>query len=43
MIELGKALLGLGLLLVVIGSVLFLAGRLGLPFWPLAGRHSLQG
>ena len=31
MIQLGKALLGVGLLLAVIGAVLMLAGRVGLP------------
>ena len=43
MIELGKALLGVGLLLVVIGSVLLLAGRLGLPIGRLPGDIAYKG
>jgi len=35
--ELGKALLGLGLLLAAIGAVLLLAGRFGLPLGRLPG------
>ena len=43
MAELGKALLGLGLLLVVVGVVLLLAARLGLPFGRLPGDFSWRG
>lgn len=35
--QLGKLLLGLGLALVVIGGVLMLAGRMGLPIGRLPG------
>jgi hypothetical protein len=41
--ELGKALLGLGLLLTAIGAVLMLAGRLGLPFGRLPGDFAYRG
>ena len=41
--ELGKALLGLGLLLVVIGAVLMFAGRIGLPFGHLPGDIAYRG
>jgi hypothetical protein len=41
--ELGKALLGLGLLLVLIGAVLLLAGRIGLPLGRLPGDISYKG
>jgi hypothetical protein len=37
MTELGKALLGFGLLLVFIGALLLLAGRIGLPLGRLPG------
>jgi hypothetical protein len=43
MIELGKTLLGLGLLLVVIGGVLVLSGRLGLPIGKLPGDIAYKG
>lgn len=43
MAELGKALLGLGLLLVVIGAVLLFAGRIGLPFGRLPGDFTYRG
>jgi uncharacterized integral membrane protein len=43
MIELGKALLGLGLLLAVIGGVLLIAGRFGLPLGRLPGDFSYRG
>jgi hypothetical protein len=43
MSELGKALLGLGLLLVVIGAVLILAGRLGIPLGRLPGDFTYRG
>jgi uncharacterized integral membrane protein len=41
--ELGKALLGLGLLLAVIGGVLLLAGRFGLPLGRLPGDMAYRG
>jgi len=41
--ELGKALLGLGLLLAVIGAVLMLAGRLGWPLGRLPGDFAYRG
>ena len=41
--ELGKALLGLGLLLAVIGAVLILAGRVGLPLGRLPGDIAYRG
>jgi hypothetical protein len=41
--ELGKALLGLGLLLTVIGAVLLLAGRVGLPLGRLPGDVAYRG
>jgi hypothetical protein len=41
--ELGKALLGLGLLLAVIGGVLLLAGRFGLPLGRLPGDMTYRG
>ena len=37
MAELGKTLLGLGLLLATVGAVMLLASRLGLPFGRLPG------
>ena len=43
MIEIGKALLGLGLLLVVIGAVLLVAGRLGWPLGRLPGDFAYRG
>lgn len=43
MSELGKALVGLGLLLVLIGGVLLLAGRMGLPLGRLPGDISYRG
>ena len=43
MADLGKALLGLGLLLVVIGAVLLLASRFGLPLGRLPGDFSYRG
>lgn len=43
MTEPGKVLLGLGLLLVVVGGVLLLAGRLGLPFGRLPGDIAYKG
>lgn len=41
--ELGKALLGIGLLLVVLGAVLLLAGRIGLPLGRLPGDFAWRG
>ncbi len=43
MAELGKALLGLGLLLVVIGALLLIASRFGLPLGRLPGDFSFRG
>jgi hypothetical protein len=41
--ELGKMLLGLGLLLCVLGAVLLLAGRTGLPLGRLPGDIAYKG
>lgn len=41
--ELGKALVGIGLLLAVIGAVLMLAGRFGLPLGRLPGDFTYRG
>ncbi|HEV2280706.1 MAG TPA: DUF2905 domain-containing protein [Acidobacteriaceae bacterium] len=41
--QLGKLLLGLGLALVVIGAVLMLAGRVGLPLGRLPGDFVYRG
>lgn len=43
MADLGKVLLGLGLMLVVAGAVLLLAARLGLPLGRLPGDMSYRG
>jgi hypothetical protein len=43
MIELGKALLGLGLLIILIGALLLLAGRFGLPLGRLPGDFAYRG
>jgi Protein of unknown function (DUF2905) len=43
MVEIGKAILGLGLLLVVIGTVLLIAARLGIPFGKLPGDIAYRG
>ena len=43
MIQLGKALLGVGLLLAVIGAVLMLAGRVGLPLGRMPGDMAYRG
>src|SRR5215831_8894621 len=43
MVELGKALLGLGLLLAVVGALLLLAARFGLPLGRLPGDFSYRG
>jgi Protein of unknown function (DUF2905) len=41
--ELGKALLGLGLLLVVVGAAIMLAGRIGLHLGRLPGDIAYKG
>ena len=41
--QLGKLILGLGLALVVIGGVLMLAGRMGLPLGRLPGDIVIRG
>ena len=43
MTDLGKLILGLGLVLVVIGAVLMLAGRTGLPLGRLPGDFAWRG
>ena len=43
MAEFGKALLGLGLLLVVAGAALLIASRLGLPLGRLPGDIAYRG
>lgn len=43
MADLGKMLLGLGLLLVVVGALLLLAARFGLPLGRLPGDYSYRG
>ena len=43
MAELGKALLGLGLLLAVIGALLLVAARFGVPLGRLPGDFSFRG
>ena len=43
MTELGKALLGLGLLLALIGAVLLFASRIGLPLGRLRGDFAYRG
>jgi len=40
---LGKALLGAGLLLALIGAMIMLAGRFGLPFGRLPGDFAYRG
>jgi Protein of unknown function (DUF2905) len=41
--DLGKMLLGLGLVLALIGAVILLAGRAGLPLGRLPGDFSYKG
>ena len=43
MADLGKALLGLGVLLVIVGAVLLVATRFGLPLGRLPGDFSYRG
>lgn len=43
MAELGKWILGLGLLLVVVGLALIAAGRMGIPIGKLPGDFSYRG
>jgi hypothetical protein len=43
MTELGKTLLGLGFLLILIGALLLLAARMGLPLGRLPGDISYKG
>jgi hypothetical protein len=43
MADLGKALLGLGVLLIVVGAVLLLASRFGVPLGRLPGDFSFRG
>lgn len=43
MAEMGKMLLGLGLLIAVVGAVLLLAGRVGLPLGRLPGDIAYKG
>jgi hypothetical protein len=43
MSELGKALIGFGVLLAVVGAVLLLAGRFGLPLGRLPGDFAYRG
>jgi ribose/xylose/arabinose/galactoside ABC-type transport system permease subunit len=42
-VELGKVLLGLGLLLAAVGGVMLLAGRAGLPLGRLPGDFAWRG
>ena len=41
--EIGKVLVGLGLLLVVVGAVVMIAGRAGLPLGRLPGDFAYRG
>jgi hypothetical protein len=41
--ELGKALIGIGLLIALIGAVFLFAGRMGLPFGKLPGDFAYRG
>jgi hypothetical protein len=43
MIEFGKALLGLGALIALIGALLLIAGRFGLPLGRLPGDFAYRG
>jgi hypothetical protein len=41
--EIGKALLGLGLLIALVGAVVLIAGRVGLPLGRLPGDFAYRG
>ena len=41
--EIGKALLGLGIIIALIGALLLLAGRFGLPLGRLPGDFAYRG
>jgi len=41
--ELGKALIGLGLLIALVGAAILLAGRMGLPLGRLPGDLAYKG
>jgi hypothetical protein len=43
MVELGKALLGLGLLLAFVGTILLVAAKMGLPLGRLPGDIAYKG
>ena len=43
MVELGKTLLGLGILLAILGGVLLIASRIGLPLGKLPGDFAYRG
>jgi hypothetical protein len=43
MADLGRAILGLGLVLVLIGAALMVAGRMGLPLGRLPGDFAWRG
>jgi hypothetical protein len=43
MADLGKLILGLGLILVLIGAALILAGRIGLPLGRMPGDFTWRG
>jgi hypothetical protein len=43
MIEIGKALLGIGALIALIGALLLVAGRFGLPLGRLPGDFAYRG
>ena len=43
MSELGKALLGIGLAIALIGALLLIAGRIGVPLGRLPGDFSYRG
>lgn len=43
MVELGKALLGFAVLLAIVGGVLLIAGRVGLPLGRLPGDFAFRG
>jgi hypothetical protein len=43
MSEIGKAFLGIGLVLVAVGALLLLAARVGIPFGRLPGDFAFRG